>query len=140
MFPTNIIPTKIPFCRNSILVNIDSIDYMYAGEVSYAADATNWLSFFLVSTATVPKEMVLFTSLSTAKLFAGEDGISWSTTSKMLLEGAYSMNSSESSSSTTDSKTLERTGNKWINRKDIILNSWITVGLIPWQVSGMVVF
>ena len=87
-------------------------------EFSQAADATNWLSFFLGSTAIVPTEMMLFVSFSPAKFFAGADGINWSIASKMLFGGPYSMNSSESRSSTTDSNTLERTGNRYANKTD----------------------
>ena len=84
----------------------------------YAADATNWLSFFLFSLATVSMETILFVSFSAAKCFVvGADGSNWSTASKMLFVGAYSMNSSESRSSTTDNNTRERTGNTKTNKK-----------------------
>ena len=62
-------------------------------------------------------EMMLFVLFSGAKFFVGADGINWSTASKMLFAGPYSMNSSESRSSTTDSNTLERTANTQTNKQ-----------------------
>lgn len=112
---TNIILIKIPFCKGYTARNLLLLSFLKTILYLQAADAINWLSFFLVSIATVSKEMVLLASLSTSRPLAGAEGISWSTASNMLLDGTYSINSSESSSSTTDSKTLERTK---IKRRD----------------------
>ena len=112
---TNIILIKIPFCKDYTARNLLLLSFLKTILYLQAADAINWLSFFLVSIATVSKEMVLLASLSTSRPLAGAEGISWSTASNMLLDGTYSINSSESSSSTTDSKTLERTK---IKRRD----------------------
>lgn len=112
---TNTIRIKIPFCKDYTARNLLLLSFLKIILYLQAADAINWLSFFLVSIATVSKEMVLLASLSTSRPLAGAEGISWSTASNMLLDGTYSINSSESTSSTIDSKTLERTK---IKRRD----------------------
>lgn len=112
--------TKIPFCHKSLLISI----LWCAEEKFYAADATIWLSFFLLSLATVSMETILLVSFSAAaKYFVGAEGINWSTASKMFAAGPYSMKSSESRSSTTDSNTRERTGNTHMNNTSIRLNT-----------------